>query len=287
MKVFLLTTLFLVNYGINTAQEKSTDCQIIRVVEFPLSKKPNIKTESKIAVLNTCLTDKIPQQRPVIEVIRNGRKEFREFEVIKIFSDQAEAENHARDHGLVDVDYGKRQTTEKKQQLPNLQPFNDFYTKLAARVRSGQVDLDKDYRIRIKSDFSKGKISAWKLDSVNEQEALLPGLLDAFAQAVDESRIFQVVALKELDESIREAEIDVNLEGANANFVFRFKTDSAKSAAKIANRFKLLFSTAASIMKNQPGAEFYKNAGFEVEKERLLFSTGIKRQNLALYLQNW
>jgi hypothetical protein len=286
MKALLLTTLFLVNYGINTAQEKSTDCRIVRVVEVPLTKKPGVKTESKIAVLNTCLTDEIVQQRPVVEVIRNGQKEFREFEIVKIFSSQADAENYARENRLVDVDYG-RSTAEKEQPLPNLRPFNDFYTSLAGRVRNGEIDLSKDYRIRIKSEFSNGKISAWKFASVNEQEPLLLGLLDAFAQAVDESRVFQIVALTELNESVQAAEIDINFEGEKANFVFRFKTDSPKSAAKIANRFKLLFSTAAGIMKNQPGAEFYQNAVFQVEKERILFSTGITRQNLALYLRDW
>ncbi len=82
-----------------------SDCHIIRVVEIPMTKKPNVPSEPKIALLNTCLNDTIPQQRPVIEVIRNGKKAFREFEIIRIFKDNAEAEKYAEDNGLTDVEF--------------------------------------------------------------------------------------------------------------------------------------------------------------------------------------
>lgn len=83
------------------------DCHIIRIEEIPLTKRPGVKTESKIALLNTCLNDEIPQQRPVIEVIRNGKTEFREFEIIKIFVDKQEAEIFAKENGVTDVEFRK------------------------------------------------------------------------------------------------------------------------------------------------------------------------------------
>lgn len=86
-------------------QNNQSDCHIIRVVEIPLTKKPNVPTESKIALLNTCLNDEFPQQRPVVEVIRNEKKEFREFEIIKVFTNRKEAEEYAKENGITDVIY--------------------------------------------------------------------------------------------------------------------------------------------------------------------------------------
>lgn len=86
-------------------QEKISDCHVIRVVEIPMTKKTNVPSEPKIALLNTCLNDEIPQQRPVIEVIRNGKKEFREFEIIKVFTDKIEAEKYAQENGIKDINF--------------------------------------------------------------------------------------------------------------------------------------------------------------------------------------
>jgi hypothetical protein len=83
------------------------DCRIIRRVEIPMTKKPNVPAQPRIALLDTCLNDPVPQQRPVIEVLRNGRKEFRQFELIKIFTDRAEAESYARENGLTDVELSR------------------------------------------------------------------------------------------------------------------------------------------------------------------------------------
>ncbi len=91
----------------NMTKDNQSDCHIIRVVEIPLTKKPNVPSESKIALLNTCLNDEIPQQRPVIEVIRNGEKAFRELEIIKIFADRNEAENYAKENEITDSEFSK------------------------------------------------------------------------------------------------------------------------------------------------------------------------------------
>jgi len=79
------------------------DCHIIRVITIPLTKKPASITKHVIALLDTCISKEIVQQRPVIEVIRNGQKEFREYEVIRIFKDELEARHYARLHGLTDI----------------------------------------------------------------------------------------------------------------------------------------------------------------------------------------
>ena len=86
-------------------QNNPTDCHIIRVIEIPLTKKPGVLGYKKIVLLNTCLNNEFGQQLPVIEVIRNGIKEFREYEVIQFFESIKEAEKYAKDNGITDVDF--------------------------------------------------------------------------------------------------------------------------------------------------------------------------------------
>ncbi len=91
----------------NMTKNNLSDCHIIRVVGIPMTKRPSVQRELKIALLNTCLKDEISQQRPVIEVIRNGEKAFREFEIIKIFADRNEAENYAKENDIIDLEFSK------------------------------------------------------------------------------------------------------------------------------------------------------------------------------------
>lgn len=86
-------------------QNNQSDCHIIRVIEIPLTKKPGVLGYKKIVLLNTCLDNEFGQQLPVIEVIRNGIKEFREYEIIKFFEVQKEAKKYAKDNAITDVDF--------------------------------------------------------------------------------------------------------------------------------------------------------------------------------------
>ena len=79
------------------------NCHIIRVIKIPLTKKTGVITECAIALLNTCINNEIIQQRPIIEVIRKEQKEFREFEVIKLFKDKVEAKRYAYENNLTDI----------------------------------------------------------------------------------------------------------------------------------------------------------------------------------------
>lgn len=90
---------------INTPFEKIADCQIIRRIDIPLTKKPGVPKRKVIALLNTCLDENVPQQRPTIQVVRNGKKQFRLFEVLKTFDSQAEAEKYAKEDYIIDVDF--------------------------------------------------------------------------------------------------------------------------------------------------------------------------------------
>jgi hypothetical protein len=95
------------DFQINQIQyDVIADCQIIRLGNVPFSKKPNAQSQVPVIVLlNTCLSDEIPQQRPVIEVIRNGKSEFREYELLTIFASKREAKKYAKVNGLTDVQF--------------------------------------------------------------------------------------------------------------------------------------------------------------------------------------
>jgi hypothetical protein len=86
--------------------ENVADCQIIRVIGFPLGKRdPKEKVTKKLALLNTCLNDKEIMQRPSILVTRNGKKESRLFDVMKTFANKTEAKTYAKENGITDVKY--------------------------------------------------------------------------------------------------------------------------------------------------------------------------------------
>ena len=82
-----------------------SDCQIIRTIDFPLTKRPRVKTIPKLALLNTCLFDEEDSQRPSIEVIRNDKVYFRLFEVLKVFQMKGDAEVYAEQNGITDVQF--------------------------------------------------------------------------------------------------------------------------------------------------------------------------------------
>jgi hypothetical protein len=79
------------------------DCEIIRIIDMPLTKRPNVATNPQIALLNTCIFDEMAVQRPSIEVLRLGKKQFRLFEVTKIFADKHEAEKYAKNNNVFDI----------------------------------------------------------------------------------------------------------------------------------------------------------------------------------------
>ncbi|MBS1794738.1 MAG: hypothetical protein JSS81_12840 [Acidobacteria bacterium] len=107
MKLLLITITVAAFCGTVLAQErKNGDCRIIRVVFVPLTKRPDVVRTPRLALLDVCLKDAIPQQRPVVEIERDGRRQFREFAVLRLFADRAEAEQYARENDLTDVDYG-------------------------------------------------------------------------------------------------------------------------------------------------------------------------------------
>ncbi|HEY9068808.1 MAG TPA: hypothetical protein VIV61_01055 [Candidatus Ozemobacteraceae bacterium] len=61
----------------------------------------------RICLLNIDLTDPGMVQRRVIELTIEGKRVWREFEIIRTFADEAEARTWAAAHGITDIDLTK------------------------------------------------------------------------------------------------------------------------------------------------------------------------------------
>ena len=83
-----------------------TSCKIIRKVLYPVSKirKPNQK--KRIALLDVCPPNYGKVARPMISVnMFNGTSTMREYDVVKVFENEAEAKKYAKENNIKNVSY--------------------------------------------------------------------------------------------------------------------------------------------------------------------------------------
>jgi hypothetical protein len=59
----------------------------------------------RICLLDICPPDEGMMQRRVIQVEREGKTGWREFDIVKVFENQEEAEEYAAEKGIKDVEY--------------------------------------------------------------------------------------------------------------------------------------------------------------------------------------
>jgi hypothetical protein len=177
--------------------------------------------------------------------------------------------------------------TIKNADYPDIAPFMRFWGKLQTKVAAGEIDLGKNYDIRIRSNFSEKKVSKGDLKlSINENAPALLELLKEFMTAVDESRLLTVIALDGFNENLTSADLQVKFDETDVNFKVVLKADSEVSAQNIASRFRVVFGLTARITEGSPEEEFYKNAVVTTEKEQLAVSGKISRANFEQFLKN-
>lgn len=82
-------------------------CRVVRRVAIPLTKRPGQKLKQAAALVNVCLSDPGMRQRPVTGVLVSGKKEWREFEVEKVFKSEKEARRFAKENNITDFDLSK------------------------------------------------------------------------------------------------------------------------------------------------------------------------------------
>lgn len=63
--------------------------------------------EPKICLLDIAPPNQGRQARRTIEVEINGKREWREFDVVRSFKDEAEARRYAAENGIADVDLAR------------------------------------------------------------------------------------------------------------------------------------------------------------------------------------
>ncbi len=177
--------------------------------------------------------------------------------------------------------------TIKDGDYPNVEPFMQFWTKLQDKIKTGKVDLSKNYDIRIQTNFSEKKVSKGDLKFyINENSPEMLELLKEFSTAVDDSNLLKVVALDSLNEDITSADLQIKFDETDVHFKVAVKSNSEISAQNIASRFRLIFGLTARIVEENPEEEFYKNAVITTEKEQVFVHGKISRANLQQFLNN-
>jgi hypothetical protein len=177
------------------------------------------------------------------------------------------------------------QTSFKSDDYPNVEPFMQFWSKLRGYVHVKKIDLGKNYQIRLKGDFSNGKISEGDISfSLNPAQPELLELLKDFLVAVDESRLLKVMALETLGETVEGADLQIDFGENEVDFKLTLKTNSENTGAKVMTRFKVLFAATGYVLEDNPEAEFYRNAVIHSEKEKVFVNGKISRANLEKFL---
>ena len=71
-------------------------CQVIRTVNYPVTKTASKKVKPRIALLNLCPDKDKPASRPMLSMMINGEIKMYEYEVIRVFKNQKEADKYAK-----------------------------------------------------------------------------------------------------------------------------------------------------------------------------------------------
>lgn len=101
--------------SMNRAIDENEQCKIIRKISVTHCKRGparcvKCKATSKetICLLNICPEDAGKVARRVIPIKRNGKIEYREFDVIKQFESSDEALQFAKDNNISDIEIDER-----------------------------------------------------------------------------------------------------------------------------------------------------------------------------------
>lgn len=84
---------------------KSDECQIIRRVMYPISKRPTMNQESRVALVNICPENRGMVARPTTTIIVDGEPVMFEYDVVKVFDTVASARAYAAEHGIKDSQF--------------------------------------------------------------------------------------------------------------------------------------------------------------------------------------
>jgi hypothetical protein len=89
----------------NNVSKLSSECKIIRMVLYPVSKRRTPDQKMRIALLDICPPNKGMVARPMTSMIVDGQETYYEYDVVRVFTDEKEAKDFAKENKLSDVSF--------------------------------------------------------------------------------------------------------------------------------------------------------------------------------------
>ncbi len=86
-----------------TFSKLPSECKIIRNVLYPVSKRRSPDQKTRIALIDICPENRGMVARPTTSIISNGELVTYEYDVVRVFKDEAEAKKYALDNKITDV----------------------------------------------------------------------------------------------------------------------------------------------------------------------------------------
>ncbi len=115
MLSLLVSIVFLLFPTQNFAQEMSSadkiqekqppTCQVIRIVDYPVTPTRSKNVKKRIALLNLCPKDRGMMARPMLPMMIEGKPEMYEYDVVRVFKNRKEAEKYAKANKITDTGY--------------------------------------------------------------------------------------------------------------------------------------------------------------------------------------
>lgn len=86
-------------------ETSKVECKIIRRVMYPVSQTSTPDQKLRIALLDLCPENKGMVARPMMSMFVNGKIEMFEYDVVKVFDNEAEAKKFAGENNIKDANY--------------------------------------------------------------------------------------------------------------------------------------------------------------------------------------
>lgn len=171
--------------------------------------------------------------------------------------------------------------------VPDVSKLEDFLGEIGSLVESGKLDIKQPLHVQIQAAFDSGDITQGSLKfSTDSSKPVILGLLKEFSLALDESRLFSVIANSKRGEKIIGADLDLKLSEDDVSFSATFKSDSPQTAKNIANRFSGIFKLVAAYRKGYPESDFYRDAQITFKENQTFIVTRMPRASLEDYLKS-
>ncbi|HEX8737741.1 MAG TPA: hypothetical protein VF721_20580, partial [Pyrinomonadaceae bacterium] len=81
------------------------NCQVIRVVPYPVTQRADKNVKNRIALLNLCPENRGMVARPMFSINVDGKFQMFEYDVVRVFKNRKEAEKYAKKNDIKDINF--------------------------------------------------------------------------------------------------------------------------------------------------------------------------------------